>query len=208
MDKLQDGITIDAKTRISLVVSSMFFSLGVTTIFVLLGVGATSVGRLFAEWQQELRYVAAVILALFGLHFLGLLKIPLLYRAARITQTGPTTNLVGAYLMGLAFGFGWTPCVGPALTAILLVAGGMGDPWRGGTLLLIYGLSMTAPFVVAAIFLQPFLGWVKRHRSTLMYAEKAIGLMMIVFAILIASNSINVIGNWMLKTFPVFMEIG
>jgi cytochrome c-type biogenesis protein len=105
------------------------------------------------------------VLILFGLHFLGVLRIGLLYREARAeVQTANPPRILGAYVMGLAFGFGWTPCVGPALAAILMVASGMGDLWKGGTLLLVYGLSMTLPFVVAALFAGPFLGWVARHR--------------------------------------------
>ncbi|WP_139804265.1 cytochrome c biogenesis CcdA family protein, partial [Cronobacter sakazakii] len=128
------------------------FALGVTSIFVLMGMGATALGRAFGEWKQTLSWVAAAVLFVFGLHFLGVVRIPFLYRQARIeTETKPA-SLAGAYVMGLAFGFGWTPCVGPALAAILMVASGMGDIWRGGLLLLVYGLAMTLPFVLAALF--------------------------------------------------------
>jgi cytochrome c-type biogenesis protein len=130
-----------------------------------------------------------------------LLRIGFLYREARIeTQIKPTT-LAGGYVMGLAFGFGWTPCVGPALAAILFVASGTGDLWKGGTLLLVYGLAMTLPFVVAALFAGPFLGWVARHRSLLGYVERAMGVMLIVFGLLIATNSVNRIADWLIRNF-------
>ena len=116
--------------------------------------------------------------------------------------------MIGAYLMGLAFGFGWTPCVGPALASILMVASGMGDLSRGGLLLLVYGLAMTAPFVVAAIFARPFLAWVQRNRRYMAYVEKVMGAMLIVFAILIATDSVNYIANWMIEMFPGFQSIG
>jgi len=103
--------------------------------------------------------------------------------------------------MGLAFGFGWTPCVGPALAAILFVASGSGDLVRGGLLLLVYGLSMTLPFVLAALFARPFLGWVARNRRYLGFVEKAMGVMLIVFAILIATNSVNYIADFMIRNF-------
>jgi cytochrome c-type biogenesis protein len=110
--------------------------------------------------------------------------------------------------MGLAFGFGWTPCVGPALAAILMVASGMGDIWQGGSLLLVYGLAMTAPFVVAALFAKPFLGWMQRNRRYLGHVEKIMGVMLIVFAILIATNAVNLIADAMIRWFPGFMSLG
>jgi cytochrome c-type biogenesis protein len=103
--------------------------------------------------------------------------------------------------MGLAFGFGWTPCVGPALAAILMVASGMGDLWRGGLLLVVYGLAMTLPFVLAAFFAGPFLAWVARHRALMGHVEKAMGVMLIVFGLLIATNSVNLIADWMIRHF-------
>lgn len=193
------GIAPGAQRR--LVVQSVMFSLGVTSIFLLLGLGATALGQVFLQWKEVLSYVAGGVLILFGLHFLGVLKIALFYREARVqTQTKPTT-LIGAYVMGLAFGFGWTPCVGPALAAILMVASGMGELWRGGALLVVYGLSMTLPFVVAALFAAPFLGWVARHRAMMGYVEKAMGVMLIVFGLLIATNSVNYIADWMIRNF-------
>jgi cytochrome c-type biogenesis protein len=191
-----------------LVISSIMFALGVTTIFVLLGMGATAVGEAFAEWRQPLSYVAAAILAVFGLHFLGVIRIGFLYREARLESSAEPSTILGAYLMGLAFGFGWTPCVGPALASILMIASGMGDIARGGLLLLVYGLAMTAPFVVAALFARPFLAWVQRHRGKMQYVEKAMGGMLLVFALLIATNTVNLIANWMIETFPGFTSLG
>jgi cytochrome c-type biogenesis protein len=199
--ELRDGGTIAPGARGRLVVQALAFALGVTTIFVLLGLGATALGRSFAQWKEPLSYVAAAILIIFGLHFLGVFRIGFLYREARVDSTANPRTLAGAYVMGLAFGFGWTPCVGPALAAILMVASGMGDLWRGGMLLLIYGLSMTLPFVLAAFFAGPFLAWVARHRALMGHVEKAMGVMLVVFGILIATNSVNLIADWMIRTF-------
>lgn len=193
------GIAPGAQRR--LVVQAVAFALGVTTIFVLLGLGATALGRVFLQWKETLSWIAGGVLIIFGLHFLGLLRIGFLYREARIEAGAKPTTLFGAYIMGLAFGFGWTPCVGPALAAILMVASGMGDLWRGGTLLLVYGLSMTLPFVIAALFAGPFLSWVARHRNLLGYVEKVMGVMLIVFGLLIATNSVNLIAAWLINTF-------
>ncbi|MEQ9693794.1 cytochrome c biogenesis protein CcdA [Shimia sp. SDUM112013] len=191
-----------------LVLSAVFFALGVTTIFVLLGMGATALGQAFAQFRDPLSYVAAGLLALFGLHFLGVLKIPLLYREAKIESTAEPTTVLGAYLMGLAFGFGWTPCVGPALASILMVASGMGDIWRGALLLLVYGLGMTAPFIIAALFAKPFLRWMQRNRKYMPYVEKVMGVMLLVFAFLIATDSVNRIADLMLRYAPGLSGLG
>ena len=201
-----DSIAPGAQRR--LVVQSMAFALGVTTIFMLLGMGATALGQAFGQWKQPLSYVAAAVLLVFGLHFLGVIRVPFLYRQARVESAVAPTTLVGAYVMGLAFGFGWTPCVGPALAAILMIASGMGDVWRGALLLAVYGLGMTAPFVIAALFARPFLGWVQRHRAAMGRVEQAMGVMLIVFAVLIATNSINVIAQWMIDTVPGVTSLG
>ena len=201
-----DSIAPGAQRR--LVVQAMAFALGVTTIFMLLGMGATALGQAFGQWKQPLSYVAAAVLLVFGLHFLGVIRVPFLYRQARVESAVAPTTLVGAYVMGLAFGFGWTPCVGPALAAILMIASGMGDVWRGALLLAVYGLGMTAPFVIAALFARPFLGWVQRHRAAMGRVEQAMGVMLIVFAVLIATNSINVIAQWMIDTVPGVTSLG
>ncbi len=208
MSELRDDGALAPHAHRRLIISSFVFALGVTTIFVLLGLSATALGQVFRQWKQELAYGAAAMLTVFGLHFLGILKIPLLYREAKVESSADPKTLVGSYLMGLAFGFGWTPCVGPALAAILMIAGGMRDPVQGGLLLATYGFAMTLPFVFAAIFAKPFLGWLQRNRRYLGYAEKAMGVMLIIFAALIATNSMNIIANFMLEYIPWFKNIG
>lgn len=194
-----DGIAPGAQRR--LVISAIFFAMGVTTIFVLLGLGATALGQALRAWMEPLSYVAAAMLFVFGLHFLGVIRIPLLYREARIETETPPTTILGAYLMGLAFGFGWTPCVGPALAGILMIASGQDSLWQGGSLLLVYGLAMTLPFVVASFFATPFLMWMQRNRKYLGYVEKVMGALLIVFAILIATNSVSYIAAFMINNF-------
>ncbi|MDF3855127.1 cytochrome c biogenesis CcdA family protein [Paracoccus sp. P2] len=199
--ELRDGGAVAARARQRMVLRALAFALGVTTIFLMLGLGATALGQAFAQWKGTLSWVAAGVLVLFGLHFLGVLRIGLLYREARVQTEAKPSTLIGAYVMGLAFGFGWTPCVGPALAAILMVASGMGELWRGGLLLVVYGLAMTLPFVLAAFFAAPFLSWVARHRAVMGHVEKAMGVMLIVFGILIATNSVNAIADWMIRNF-------
>ena len=208
MADLQGDQEIAPGAQRRLVFSAIFFALGVTTIFVLLGIGATALGQAFAQWKQPLSYVAAAVLAVFGLHFLGVVRIPLLYREARLESKAEPTTVIGAYVMGLAFGFGWTPSVGPALASILMVASGMGDLWRGATLLMVYGLAMTAPFILAALFAKPFLRWMHRNRKYLPYVEKVMGVMLLVFAALIATNTVNRIADVMIRYVPGFGALG
>ena len=201
MAELREGGQVRPGTQRRLIVAAIAFALGVTTIFLLLGLGATALGQAFANYQRPLRYLAAAILLVFGLHVLGVIRLPALNREIRAQTAGHPGSLASAYVMGLAFGFGWTPCVGPALAAILLVASGSGDLWRGTSLLLVYGLAMTLPFVLAATFAGPFLNWSLRHHAALRHVEKAMGAMLILFAILIATGGLTQIGDWMIRNF-------
>ncbi|MEO1948948.1 MULTISPECIES: cytochrome c biogenesis protein CcdA [Thioclava] len=202
MSELRGDGKIAPGAQARMVASSVAFALGVTTIFVLMGMGATALGAAFREWMGPLSWVAAAILLVFGLHFLGVIRIPFLYREARMeAKTDPTTFL-GAYVMGLAFGFGWTPCVGPALAAILMVASGMGDISKGGLLLFAYGIGMTLPFIIAAFFTRPFLAFMAKHRAKLGYVEKAMGVMLILFAVLIVTGGLRYIGEFLIDVMP------
>ncbi|MFC3613610.1 cytochrome c biogenesis CcdA family protein [Lutimaribacter marinistellae] len=208
MTELRGDGEIASGAQKRLIVSACMFALGVTTVFMLLGMGATALGQLFGQYLDTLSYIAAAILVVFGLHFLGVVRIPLLYREARMESSAEASTILGAYLMGLAFGFGWTPCVGPALASILMIASGMGDLWRGALLLFVYGLGMTAPFVIAAFFAKPFLAWVQRHRAVFAWVEKGMGAMLIVFAILIATGGVNLIADAMIRWMPGFANMG
>jgi cytochrome c-type biogenesis protein len=186
-----------AQARI--VLAAALFALGVTTIFVLLGLGATALGQVLRAWLDELRWLAAAVIAVFGLHLLGVLRLPLLLREARAgSRTDPGT-LGGAYLMGLAFGFGWSACVGPVLASILMIAAGRETLAQGGLLLAVFGLAMTLPFVVVAAMAPAALGWLARTRGLLRHAERAMGLLLLVFALLIATDSVGLIADWMLQ---------
>ena len=140
-------------------------------------------------------------IGLLGLHFLGVIRIGLLYREARF-DAGRPAGVLGAYLVGLAFAFGWTPCVGPVLAAILFTAGAQESAGQGAALLLVYGLGMTAPFVAAALFAGPFLRWLRGFRRHLGKMERAMGAALVVFAVLIATDSVSIIAQWMIDYGP------
>lgn len=199
---LTDEDEIAPAMRRRVVLSAILFSLGITTIFVGLGATATVFGQQLREWFEILRWVAAALIFVLGLHFIGILRIGLLYREARMDLGDQKMGFVGAYLIGMAFAFGWTPCVGPVLAAILFTAGAADTAGQGAILLLSYSAGMTLPFILAALFIGPFLRWTRRFRRHLGMVEKTMGVFLIVFAALIASNKMNVIADWMLQIAP------
>lgn len=190
-----------------IVLSSVLFAAGVVSVFVLLGASATYFGQQFREYFDILKYVAAAFIFILGLHFLGILKIETLYRQARFDVKAPAGYL-GAYLIGLAFAFGWTPCVGPVLAAILFTASAQETVGDGAMLLASYGVGMTLPFVFAAFFFSAFMRLMQSLRKYLAIMERGIGSALVVFAVLIATDSVNLIAQWMLETFPSFGQMG
>ena len=203
MNQISEGGAIPAAVRTRAVISATFFAAGVITVFMGLGATATAFGQLVREWFDVLRWVAAAIIFLMGLHFLGVVRIGLLYRQFR-AEGGASNNmsLAGAFVIGAAFAFGWTPCVGPVLAAILFTAAGEESAARGARLLFVYGVGMTLPFVLAALFIGPFMRWMRGFRRHLPTVEKAMGVLLIVFAVLIGTNTINWIAFWMLEIGP------
>ncbi|ETX27257.1 cytochrome c biogenesis CcdA family protein [Roseivivax isoporae] len=191
------------------VIPAIVFSLGIVTVFVALGASASLAGQVLRDWFDVLRWIAAGIIIVMGLHFLGILRIGILYRQMR-AEPGDVhkLSLPMAYVLGLAFAFGWTPCVGPVLAAILFTAAGTETAGQGAWLLLAYGIGMTAPFVMAAAFVGPFQRFMARFRRHLGTVEKVTGGMLVVFGLLIATNSVNLIAQWMIDTFPVFSRYG
>ncbi|MCR9255737.1 MAG: cytochrome c biogenesis protein CcdA [Alphaproteobacteria bacterium] len=200
MAELSEG-GVDTAIRRKLVLSSVLFAAGMISVFVMLGATASFIGQQFRDWFDYLRYGAGAIILVLGLHFLGILRIPFLYRDMRM-DAGTPVGYASAFLVGLAFAFGWTPCVGPVLAAILFAAGAQETAGEGARLLFVYGLGMTAPFVVAAIFSKPFLTWVQGFRRYLPVVEKVMGGLLVVFGLLIVTNTISVVAFWMLSIAP------
>jgi cytochrome c-type biogenesis protein len=188
--------------------ASVMFSLGIITVFILLGAAAYGLSQTFRGMQTEFRLFAALVVLVMGLHFLGVIRIGFLNRAFQM-DAGNTQNMsvLGAYVVGFAFAAGWTPCVGGVLTAVVFTASTEATALRGLILLLVFGVAMTAPFVVASLFIGPFLKFASKFRRHLPKVEKAMGLLMLLFAVLIATDSVNYIAQWMLETFPAFQNI-
>jgi len=207
--EVAQGGAVTRETRIRAVLGATVFAAGVLTVFVGLGASASLFGQVLRDWFDVLRYLAAALIILMGLHFLGVIRIGFLNRSLR-AEPGDTANLGlgGAYLIGLAFAFGWTPCVGPVLAAILFMAGSTGSAGQGMALLTAYGIGMTLPFVLAAGFVGPFMKLMRRFRKHLGKVEKVMGAALVVFGVLIATNALLYIGQWMIDNFEVFSTIG
>ena len=190
------------------VLASISFVLGFTTVFVMLGATATFIGQLVAENLGLLAKIAGIAIIVVGLHFLGLFKIPFLYREFRHNSLAAPVGLVGAYLVGIAFAFGWTPCIGPVLAAILAVAAAEETVGAGVRLLVIYSLGLGIPFILAAFAFRPFMGFLQRFRRHLGAVEKVMGGMLVVTGVMFLTGTMTVIALWMLELFPSLALIG
>ncbi len=209
VNQVTGGEGVTRAVRLRAILAATLFAAGILTVFVALGASASIFGQMLRDWFDVLRWVAAALIIVMGLHFLGVLRIGVLYRQFR-AEPGDVSNmsLGGAYVIGLAFAFGWTPCVGPVLAAILFTAAGTDTAGQGAILLTGYGMGMTLPFILAAAFVGPFMRLMARFRPYLGAVEKIMGVMLIVFGILIATNALNYIGQWMIENFEIFRQIG
>src|SRR5476649_2011024 len=158
----------------AVMISAALFVLGFSTVFVLLGASASLIGGLIRAWSAELSVVAGLVIIIMGLHFLGLTRIGFLMREGRLPIPKPV-GLWGAYVMGLAFAFGWTPCIGPILATILAVAATEATVAKGAGLLAVYSLGLGIPFVLAAVAIEPFAAFLVRFRRHIAHVERAMG---------------------------------
>ncbi len=206
-DELQNEARSADSTR-RLILAAVGFVLGFTTVFVALGATASVIGQSIAHYFDILSIIAGAIIIVMGLHFLGVFRIALFYREARVQVNRKPTGVLSAYVMGLAFAFGWTPCVGPVLAAILFVAGAEATAGRGAVLLAVYSLGIGLPFLLAAVFATHFLGWAARIKRHMHKIEMAMGGILVLTGILFMTGQMVEIANWLLNTFPAFQNIG
>jgi len=191
-----------------IIFSAIAFVLGFSTVFVALGATASFIGQSIARYFDTLSIIAGIIILIMGLHFLGVFRISMLYREARVDVRKKPAGFFGAYIMGLAFAFGWTPCVGPVLAAILFIAGTEDTAMRGAGLLAVYSLGIGLPFIAAAVFASRFIGWANRFKRHMGKVEKAMGALLVVTGILFMTGQMSRIAQWLLDTFPVFSTVG
>ncbi len=190
------------------VLAALSFVAGFATVFVALGASASFIGSFVTDHLDILAKVAGVIIIVLGLHFIGVFRIPLLYRDIRLQGPARAAGLLSAYVVGLAFAFGWTPCVGPVLAAILFVAAQAGDALKGASLLFAYALGIGIPFVLAAIFFRPFMSLMQRHRHRMGIVEKITGGLLVVTGILFITGGMSTIAYYILELFPGLGAVG
>ncbi len=208
MEELAEEQAVDRRAGVRVFTAALAFVLGFSTVFVAFGATATVLGQAVTEHLDLLGRIAGGVIIVLGLHFLGVFRIALLFREARFHMESRPAGLLGAYVVGLAFAFGWTPCVGPVLAAILFVAASEETIWQGTLLLTSYSLGIGVPFLAAALAAKPFMGFMQRFRHHVRTVERVMGALLVGTGVLFLTGSMSDIAYWLLETFPALGRIG
>ena len=195
------------RARRDVLFAALLFVAGFSTVFVSLGATASVFGQLVRANLHILSIAAGVAIIAMGLHFLGVFKLHFLYREKRMEVEKPV-GLWGAYVMGLAFAFGWTPCIGPILAAILAVASSEDTVARGAGLLAVYSLGLGVPFLAAALAIEPFMNFIKKFRAHFGKVEKIVGVALVATGVAFMTGGMQTMSIWLLETFPGLAKLG
>lgn len=198
----------DKVARRRVLTTAAFFVMGLSTVFLLLGIASSALGRSLLQYQDWFLTISGIVVMVFGAHFLGIYRIGFLDREARVDVGDRGGSALGAYILGLAFAFGWTPCLGPILGAILGLAASEADVARGTTLLAVYAIGLGIPFLLVAAFfpkLKGFIGWMKRNTVTI---ERVSGLMLWTIGFMMVTGQLAMMSFWLLETFPTLAALG
>jgi len=196
-----------ASSKRAVMMSALLFVLGFSTVFVALGASASLIGGLIRAWSAQLSILAGIVIIVMGLHFLGLTRIGLLMREGRLPIPKPV-GLWGAYVMGLAFAFGWTPCIGPILAAILSIAAAEATVTKGAALLAVYSAGLGIPFLIAAFMVEQFSALFSRMKAHLAPVERAMGVLLVVTGVAFLTGAVSNVSVWLLETFPSLQSFG
>lgn len=198
------------RERIAIMAASLAFVLGFSTVFVTLGASATAVGRLLFAYKQEANVIGGAIIIVFGLFLIGLLNLRWLHLDLRWVHRLQTGNggWLSSYLLGLAFAFGWTPCIGPILGSILTVSASSAGTVSGMMLLSVYSLGLGLPFILAALVVERFLEHMKAMRRWSRYLYIGSGVVLVLMGIVMITGQLTVFSYWLLKMFPILGRIG
>lgn len=194
-------------SRHKVMTAAALFVLGFSTVFVALGASASLVGALVQAYSAQLSVLAGIVIIIMGMHFLGLTRIGFLMREGRLGMAQPV-GLWGAYVMGLAFAFGWTPCIGPILAAILAVAASKATVLKGAGLLAVYSLGLGIPFLIAAFAIENVAALLSRFRRHLPTVERVMGVLMVLTGIGFLTGAVSNASIWLLEMFPGLGQIG
>lgn len=208
LDELTAEGGVDKRVQRQVFISALAFVMGFASVFIALGATATTVSGIIADNMDILSKIAGVVIVVFGMHYMGVFKIGFLNFEKRFHLENKPAGLAGSYLLGLAFAFGWTPCVGPILATILMVAASGDDVMYGTSLLSVYAAGIGLPFLAAAFAVKPFMTFLGKFRRHMRTVEIAIGGLLIVTGIAIFTGSLVDASNWLLETFPQFQEVG
>ena len=206
IDRLRaDGADAEVAAPVghAVMLGSLGFIAGFSTIFIAIGASATFIGRVVTRWRVDLGFVeltpahvAGAVIVLFGLHLIGILRIPILYREQRF-QLGAGGGALRAYLLGAAFAFGWTPCIGPVLAGILTIAAGQDSVGQGVFLLALYSLGLGIPFFLMALSLDRFYGVFERMKRHFRAIEIGSGALLVGVGVLVMSNSLVALNSYL-----------
>jgi len=208
LDQLTDETRAEPALTRRVVASSFAFVLGFSIVFMALGASASAVHALIFNNIGVISKVAGAVIVLFGLHFMDLLRIPFLNREVRFHAANAPAGLTGAFVIGLAFAFGWTPCIGPILATILAFAAAGESLAYGVSLLGAYALGLGAPFVLAAFAIGPFMGFMSRYRRHVLMVERVAGGLLVVTGVMVFTGSLAALSYYLLDLFPVLGTIG
>lgn len=209
LDQISDDEKVDDALARRVLISSIFFVLGLATVFVTLGATASVLGQVLLQNKILFGQIAGAVIVVLGIHFTGLIRIPFLYREARFDAGKKAAgNYAGSYVIGLAFAFGWTPCIGPILGTILVLAGQEETITQGIVMLAIYAAGLGLPFILAALFIRPFMRWMRKFRRHMGLVEKLMGGLLIVVGIAMITGAFSRAAYFLIETFPFLATIG
>ena len=200
------GISVGEMTgqgaaRRRVILPALFFVMGLSTVFLILGFTASVFGSFVLGNQLLLARISGVVVIIFGLHFLGVFRIPILDREMRMDVGERSGSALGAYVLGLAFAFGWTPCIGPQLGAILSLAAQEGSMERGTLLLGIYALGLGLPFLIAAIYIERSMFWMSKLKRHMKLIERLMGALLLLVGLALVTGFFTDFSYWMLETY-------
>ena len=209
LDDLKNAEGADkARNYRNVMLAAVAFVLGLATVFVTLGASASYFGQLLRAYLPLLAQLAGVFIIIMGLNFLGLFKLSLLSREVRYHQEAKPISLLGAYAIGMAFAFGWTPCIGPVLAAILSIAASTESVTKGASLLFVYSLGLGIPFLISAASINLFLNFFSKFKSKLGMVEKVMGGALVITGVMFLTGWMQNVSYWLIETFPGLASIG
>ena len=208
LDQLTAEDGIDSALARRVFISAIAFVIGFSTVFIIFGATATALSGLVAQNAILLGQIAGVIIVIFGLHYMGVFRIGFLNFEKRFHLENKPAGLIGSFILGLAFAFGWTPCVGPILASVLMVAASGDSALYGTSLLTVYAAGLGIPFLIAAFAVKPFMSFMGRFRRHMRKVEITIGALLIATGVAIFTGDLAEVANWLLETFPIVTQVG